>query len=50
VDFERFGQFGSDKAKNLSKNLREALCSFRWHTHHIADVTDLKFVCFTLFF
>jgi hypothetical protein len=29
--------------KNLSKNLREALRSFRWDTHHIADVADLKF-------
>jgi hypothetical protein len=31
------------QGKNLSKNLREALWSFRWDTHHIADATDLKF-------
>jgi hypothetical protein len=31
------------QGKNLSKSLREALCSFPWHTHHIADVADLKF-------
>jgi hypothetical protein len=31
------------QGKNLSKNLREALCFFRWDTHHIADATDLKF-------
>jgi hypothetical protein len=31
------------QGKNLSKNLRKALCSFRWDTHHIADATDLKF-------
>jgi hypothetical protein len=31
------------QGKNLSKSLREALRSFRWDTHHIADVADLKF-------
>src|SRR4029453_5468810 len=31
------------QGKNLSKNLREALCSFRWDPHHIADAADLKF-------
>jgi hypothetical protein len=31
------------QGKNLSKNLREALRSFPWGTHHIADVADLKF-------
>jgi len=31
------------QGKNLSKNLREALRSFRSDTHHIADVADLKF-------
>jgi hypothetical protein len=31
------------QGKNLSKNLREALCFFRWDTHHITDATHLKF-------
>jgi hypothetical protein len=31
------------QGKNLSKSLREALSSFRWDAHHIADATDLKF-------
>jgi len=31
------------QGKNLSKNLREALRSLPWGTHHIADVADLKF-------
>jgi hypothetical protein len=31
------------QGKNLSKNLRESLRSLPWGTHHIADVTDLKF-------
>jgi hypothetical protein len=38
------------QGKNLSKNLREALRSFRWDTHHIADATDLKFCLLLRFF
>jgi hypothetical protein len=29
--------------KNLSENLRQALRSISWHSHHVADVAEVNF-------